>query len=189
LFTCHFICPSYPLNFILFLTRHCIFHCICQILPPIKHVILSSIVPALFPFFPNTSFLSANLTPYVEPHFIFHLINALRTSNRPIFSPYEYDRPGYGLAYIVSNTFEIAKYVSELSSEEIRFHLDLCHLCVALTRENRKSQKSSIILLMLPRMIYLIHQSKTFVITKFISLFKRNFPTYPPLNFLSLDWF
>jgi hypothetical protein len=39
----------------------------------------------------------------------------------------------------VSNAFEIAKDVSELSSEEIGFHLDLCRLCVALTRENRKS--------------------------------------------------
>ena len=52
----------------------------------------------------------------------------------------EYDRPGYGLAYIVSNAFEIAKDVSELSSKEIRFHLDLCRLCIALTRENRKSR-------------------------------------------------
>jgi hypothetical protein len=51
----------------------------------------------------------------------------------------EYDRPGYGLAYIVSNAFEIAKAVSELSAKEIGFHLDLCRLCVALTRENRKS--------------------------------------------------
>jgi hypothetical protein len=51
----------------------------------------------------------------------------------------EYDRPGYGLAYIVSNAFEIAKAASELSSKEIGFHLDLCRLCVALTRENRKS--------------------------------------------------
>jgi hypothetical protein len=51
----------------------------------------------------------------------------------------EYDRPGYGLAYIVSNAFEIAKDSSEPSSEEIGFHLDLCCLCVALTRENRKS--------------------------------------------------
>jgi hypothetical protein len=45
----------------------------------------------------------------------------------------KHHRPGYGLAYIVSNTFEIAKDVSELSSEEIRSHLDLCRLCVALT--------------------------------------------------------
>jgi hypothetical protein len=51
----------------------------------------------------------------------------------------EYDRPGYGLAYIVYNAFQITKDVSELSSEEIRFHLDLCRLCAALTRENRKS--------------------------------------------------
>jgi hypothetical protein len=39
----------------------------------------------------------------------------------------------------VSNAFEIAKDVSELPSEEIGFQLDLCCLCVALTRENRKS--------------------------------------------------
>jgi hypothetical protein len=51
----------------------------------------------------------------------------------------KYNRPGYGLACIVSKVFEIAKDVSELSSKEIRFHLDLCCLCVALTRENRKS--------------------------------------------------
>jgi hypothetical protein len=51
----------------------------------------------------------------------------------------EYDRPGYGLPYIVSNAFEIAKDVSELSSKEIRFHLDLCGLCGARTGENRKS--------------------------------------------------
>jgi hypothetical protein len=53
---------SYLPNSTLSLPRHSIFHRICQIFLSIEHVILSSIVPALFSFFPNTSFLSSNVS-------------------------------------------------------------------------------------------------------------------------------
>jgi hypothetical protein len=83
--------------------------------------------------------------PDTPPSILVHLLPAnfekasFLTPSMIKYHQNEYDRPGYGLAYIVSNAFEITKDVSELSSEKIRFHLDLCHLCVALTQENKKS--------------------------------------------------
>ena len=66
--THHFICLSYLPNSTLSLSRHSIFHRICQIFLSIEHVILSSIVPALFSFFPNTSFLSSNVSASRTPY-------------------------------------------------------------------------------------------------------------------------
>jgi hypothetical protein len=77
--------------------------CLIRISP--FHVILSSIVSAKFFFQSNTSFYRPLYLPYfrfsqtrhfypptylplahrTDSHFIFHLINTLRTSNRPLF--------------------------------------------------------------------------------------------------------
>jgi hypothetical protein len=67
-FTRHFICLSYLPNSTLSLSRHSIFHRICQIFLSIEHVISSSIVSALFSFFPNTSFLSSNVSASRTPY-------------------------------------------------------------------------------------------------------------------------
>ena len=73
-----------------------------------QHVIVSSIVSAKFYFQSNTSLYLPSYLPYsdlprtrhfylpshlplshlTDSHFIIHLINSLRTSNRPFFSPF-----------------------------------------------------------------------------------------------------
>ena len=75
---------------------------------------------------------------YAQPITDVSCVVLMNDSQRAFFQ-YEKEHKGLGFAYIVKKAFGVTAKADSLGREEIAFHLDLCSLCVNLTRSQLQS--------------------------------------------------